>query len=161
MKTMSKSGIITGFLCAFLAAALPQATLGQGAKQLTAADLAKMKPSGTLTLEEKEIRLLIGGDEGKGVLIFGGKKYNFTLRGVSLGGAGIAIVHVTGNVYQLKNANDFAGRYTGVTAGAAVVKGAGASSFQNSKGVYISMKERETGVELGLGISEFSVTLKK
>jgi hypothetical protein len=91
----------------------------------------------------------------------GGKKYNFTLKGLSLGGAGIAVVHATGNVYQLKKVDDFAGRYTGVTAGAAAVKGVGASSFQNAKGVYMSLKEKDTGVELGLGLSEFTVTLKK
>ena len=161
MKTMSKSGIVAGFLCAFVAAALPQTALAQGAKQLTAADLAKMKPSATLTFEEEEIRLILGGGEGKGVLTFGGKKYNFTLKGLSAGGLGIAKVHATGNVYQLKKVEDFAGRYTGITAGATAVKGAGAASFQNGKNVYMSLKEKSSGAELALGISEFSVTLKK
>ena len=163
MKTMRKSGMITGVLCAFIAAALPQAALAQGApsKQLTAADLAKMKPSGTVTLDEKEIGLIIGGAEGKGVLTLGDKKYNFTLKGLSAGGIGIAKVHATGNVYQLNKVEDFAGRYTGVTAGATAVKGIGGASFQNGKGVYMSLKERSTGAELALGISEFSVTLKK
>jgi len=157
---MGKNWAVTGFLCALIAAAVPYAAFAQ-TKQLTGADLAKMKPSATLTLEEKEFRLIIGGDEGKGVLTYGGKKYNFTLKGLSLGGAGIVSVHATGNVYQLKKVDDFAGRYTGVTAGAAVVKGGGASSFQNAKGVYMSLKEKDTGVELGLGLSEFTVTFKK
>ena len=92
MKTMSKSGMITGILCAIMAAALPQAALAQGApsKQLTAVDLDKMKPSGTVVLDEKEIRLIIGGDRGKGVLNFQGKQYNFTVKGLTAGGIGVA-----------------------------------------------------------------------
>ena len=160
---MSKSGIINGCLCAFIAAALPQAALAQGApsKQLTAADLAKMKPSGTVTLDEKEIGLIIGGGEGKGVLDYMGKKYNFTVKGLTAGAIGYASVHATGNVYQLNKVENFAGKYTLVPAGAAAVKGVGKGSYQNGNAVYMSLKEKAKGLELELGIGVIEVKLAK
>ena len=160
MKTMSKSGMITGVLCAFLAGMLPQAAVAQQ-KQLTAADLDKMKPSGTVTLEEKEIGLIFGGSSGKGVLTMGGKKYNFTMKGGTAGVIGVTKVQATGNVYKLNKVEDFAGTYSAVTAGAALVKGVGASRYQNTKGVYLSLTEKSSGAELSLGISIFEVALTK
>jgi hypothetical protein len=37
------------------------------------------------------------------------------------------------------------GTYSAVTAGAAVVKGAGVSSFENNKGMFISLKSKNEG----------------
>ena len=157
---MIKSRIITGCLCAVLAGMLPQAALAQG-KTITAEDIAKAKPSGTVTLDEEEIRLILGGDRGKGVLTYGGKKYNFTVKGLTAGGIGIAKVHATGNVYFLKKVEDFSGKFTEGTVGAAVVKGVGKASFQNGNGVYMSLKEKATGVDLSLGIGVMEVQLVK
>ena len=160
---MSKRELATGILCAFITIALPQGALAQGAgvKQITGAELAKMKPSGTVTMHEDEIRLLLGGGEGKGVLTYGGKQYPFTIKGLTAGGIGIAAVHATGNVYLLKNVDDFSGRYSAVTAGATAVKGRIGASFQNGKNVYMSLKEKTSGLELALGIGEFEVRLVK
>jgi hypothetical protein len=160
---MNKREVIIGMFCAVIAAALPQAAIAQDKvnKQLTAAEISKMKPSATVTFDEEEIRLIIGGAHGKGVLTFQGKTYPFTLKGLSAGGVGIAKVHAVGNVYQLNNAADFTGRYTGVTAGATAVKGRIAASFQNGKGVYMSLKEKTSGAELAIGISEFDVQFPK
>lgn len=154
---MNKRNVVTGIFCAVIAAAVGLPALAQAPKQVTAADLAKAKPSATLTLHEDEIRLILGGAEGKGVLTFQGKTYPFTLKGLSAGGVGIASVHAVGNVYYLNKTADFPGRYSGVTAGATAVKGRMAASFQNGKGVYLSLKEKTSGAELAIGISDFDV----
>jgi len=145
---MSKFKMVTGILCAFIAAALPQAVQSQ--KQVS-----------TVTLDEEEIRLLLGGDKGKGVLTFQGKKYPFTIKGLTAGGIGIQKVHASGNVYFLKKVEDFTGKYTELTAGATAAKGIGTASFQNNRGVYMSMKERATGLALSLGIGVMEVELAK
>ena len=43
-------------------------------------------PSGTLTLKETEVGLLLGGDWGKGTLAFDGKEHPFKLTGAKVGG---------------------------------------------------------------------------
>ena len=161
MKTMSKSRIITGCLCAVLAGMLPQTTNAQ-TKQYSAAEIAKMKPSGTVVLDEKEIALIFGGSEGKGVLTFQGKQYPFTVKGLSAGASiGIVKVHAAGNVYQLNKVEDFAGKYTLASAGATAVKGAGKGSYQNTNGVYMSLTQKATGAELELGIGFIDVKMAK
>ena len=46
-----------------------------------------------------------------------------------------------------------------VTVGATVGKGAGASQYQNSKGVFISVKSKSEGLALSLGLGGVEVTL--
>lgn len=128
-------------------------------KQVTAQDLANTKPSATLEFDGKQIRLLVGGSSGKGVLHFQGKQIPFTAKSVSAGGVGMAEVHAVGNVYYLKNASDFAGIYTGLTIGATAGKGKGVATFQNTKGVVISVKAKSDGAALSLGLSGFDVSL--
>jgi hypothetical protein len=130
-------------------------------KKVTAQDLANTPPSGTLEFDGTQIRLLIGGSSGKGVLHFQGKQYPFTAKSLSVGGVGVAEVHAVGDVHYLTNVSDFAGVYTGLTIGATAVKGKGAATFQNSKGVVLSVKAKTDGVALSLGVSGFEVSLVK
>jgi len=163
MKIMTGTGILAATCFMLFATGFPQAALAQGtpAKQVTAVDLDKMKPSGTVTIDEEEIRLILGGARGKGVLNFKGKQYRFSVKGLSAGGIGIQKVHATGNVYMLNRIEDFPGKYTALVAGVDVVKGVGVGSFQNEKGVYVSLKEKGTGVALSLGIGLLELQLEK
>ena len=130
-------------------------------KQVTAEDLAKTPPSATFEFEGTQLRLLIGGSSGKGVLRFQGKEYPFTAKSLSVGGVGVAETHAVGDVRYLNNLNDFAGVYTGLTIGATVVKGKGAATFQNNKGVVVSVKSKSDGAALSLGVSGFEVAFAK
>lgn len=130
-------------------------------KEITAQELAKAPVSGTFEFEGTSVRLIVGGSTGKGVLKFQGKDYPFSAKGASAGGAGVAEIHALGEVRYLTKIEDFAGTYTGVTAGMTVVKGKGAATFQNEKGVVVSVKQKSDGAMLGLGISGFVVTLSK
>ena len=102
---------------------------------------------------------MLGGARGKGVLNYQGKRYPFSLRAVSAGGVGAQKTTATGDVYFLKSPADFAGTYSAVTIGAAVGKGAGASQYQNSKGVFISVKSKSEGLALSLGLAAVEVTM--
>jgi hypothetical protein len=115
----------------------------------------------TIDFEAKQLRLIVGGSKGKGVLHFQGKDYPFTAKGASVGGAGYTDVEGTGTVHFLTKVQDFAGTYTGLGIGAALVKGKGASTFQNSKGVVISTKGKADGVALNLGAGAIKITLSK
>ena len=126
----------------------------------TAADIAKAKPTGTIEVEAEQLRLLLGGAKGKGVLHFQGKTYPFSLKAVTAGGVGVQKTQATGDVYFLKTPADFAGVYSAVTIGATVGKGAGGSQYQNGKGVFISVKSKSEGLGLSLGVGAVEVTLE-
>jgi hypothetical protein len=116
-------------------------------------------PSATLDLEAKQFRLLLGGGAGKGVLHFKGKDYPFSAKGVSVGGVGYTEVSATGKVYFLDKLEDFAGTYGAMSAGAAVVKGVGASSWQNQKRVVLILKSESKGLALNMGLGAINVQL--
>jgi hypothetical protein len=162
---MRNKFIMLGFILSFVVAALPQASFAAdpaAQKPPTTADeVAKMPVSATFEAEGKQVRLLLGGSSGSGVLKFQGKDYPFTAKGVSLGGVGVNEVHVVGEVRNLKKVEDFAGTYNGIGMGATVVKGKGSSAFQNGKGVLINTKSKSDGLALTLGLSSVTITLGK
>src|SRR2546423_12935011 len=156
-----RNKLILGFLFSVMAAALPLASFGQAApKQVTAQDLAA-PPDATVEFDAKQLRLIFGGASGEGGLHFQGKSYPLTMKGATVRGAGYTEVHGTGAVHFLTKVEDFAGNYTGIGAGAAAVKGKGASTFQNNKGVVVSTKSKSDGLALNLGLSGVTVTLVK
>ncbi|MBC7779396.1 MAG: DUF1134 domain-containing protein [Proteobacteria bacterium] len=155
--------IIAAALSLTLAAAFTPAIAAEdkSKSQRTAEDINNAKPSGTIEVEAEQIRLILGGARGRGVLNFQGKTYPFTLRGASAGGVGINKVSATGNVYFLTKAEDFTGTYSAVTAGVTAVKGRGASTFENGKGVVISVRSKTEGVALTLGVGVVEVNFAK
>jgi hypothetical protein len=149
------------FVLALFVAVPSMTSAGEATKGRTAEDIAKAKPSGTFEVQAEQVRLLIGGGSGKGVLTYQGKQYPFTLKGVSLGGVGVTKVDATGTVYFLEKLEDFAGTYSAVSAGATVGAGAGASQFENNKGVFLSVKSKTEGIGLSLGLSGVTIAFAK
>jgi hypothetical protein len=127
----------------------------------TAEEIAKAKPSATFEVQAEQVRLLIGGGSGKGVLNYQGKQYPFTVKGVSLGGVGVTKVDARGTVYFLNKLEDFPGTYSAVSAGATLGAGAGASQFENNKGVFLDVKSKTEGVGLSLGLSGVQIEFAK
>ena len=74
-------------------------------------------PDATASFEAKQLRLIFGGAEGKGVLHYKGKDYPFTMTGVTVGGVGYTEVEGTAEVRFLKKIEDFPGTYNGIGAG--------------------------------------------
>ena len=125
----------------------------------TADEIAQAKPSGTIEVEAAQIRLIVGGASGRGILHFKGKSYPFTMKGGTVGGVGVTKVSAAGDVYFLESVKDFPGTYSAATIGAAVGPGAGGSQYENDKGVFISVRSKTAGVALNLGLGVVSISM--
>jgi hypothetical protein len=118
---------------------------------------ADEEPTGTVTIKETEVGLLIGGDWGHGTLDFNGAKSMFHLGGVKLGGLGVTVSEVSGDVYGLKDIKDFPGVYFKAEAGATAVKGGTGVWVKNTKGVSIHLKANSKGLALSIGVEGMSI----
>ena len=117
-----------------------------------------VKPSGTLHLKETEVGLLIGGDWGKGTLTFNGEEHAFKATGAKLGGAGITVANVDGDVYHLSNVDDFYGVYFKAEAGITAVKGREGSWVKNDKGVTLHLTSKSEGFALSVGVEGLKIS---
>ena len=117
-----------------------------------------VKPSGTLTLKETEVGLIIGGDWGKGTMTFNGAEHAFKLTGAKIGGAGITVAEVSGDVYHLANVADFYGTYFKAEAGITGVKGREGSCVKNDKGVSLHLTSRSEGLALSVGVEGLKIS---
>ena len=127
----------------------------------TAEDIAKAKPVASFEVEAEQLRLILGGAQGKGVLTYQGKQYPFTLKAVTAGGVGASKITAKGDVYFMKNVQDFAGTYSAATAGATIGKGAGVSQYENNKGVFLKVSSKSEGLALTLGLGGVQVDFVK
>ena len=118
-------------------------------------------PSGTIIIDETQVMWIVGGDIGGGTLEFQGESYKFKTDGLKLGGFGVHKVKLSGDVYHLQNAADFAGVYgvaeAGVTLGNA---SKGDTVMKNDKGVVIHLKSAAQGIALDLGVEGMKVTME-
>ncbi|MEO7727824.1 MAG: hypothetical protein ABIS45_11270 [Burkholderiales bacterium] len=154
--------MIAGILTALAGLPLAVSAADDMKKNMTGADIKTTPASATLDLDTKQIGLIVGGQSGEGVLHYQGKDYPFHLKGLRAGAIiGVSKSNATGEVRGLNKLEDFEGNYTAAAAGAAVVKGVDASSFQNSKGVVINLKQKTTGLSLDLGVTSAEIKFKK
>jgi len=117
--------------------------------------------TGKVTLESKSVAIGIGVSWGDGVLEYQGKKYPFTVNGLSVLDLGISKVTARGDVAKLKKVEDFSGNY--VAAGAGVTVGGGASAFalKNQNGVEMTLTATTQGVKLALAAAGVDIKLKQ
>ena len=132
-------------------ALLAGSALAQGAK----------KPDATVKLSEGSVAAGIGWSWGKGVLTYKGKTYPFKVEGLSVGEVGVTKAEATGNVFSLKNVEDFSGLYRAAGAGGTAVKGGEATALQNDKGVVIELKSATKGASLKLAVEGLKLALEK
>lgn len=98
------------------------------------------------------------------MLSYQGRDYPFTISGVNLGDIGASSFQGAGKVYDLKSANDFAGKYVASEAGFAVRGGQSEMSMRNGKGVTIVVlagEGKESGTRMSLGASGVSIKMKQ
>jgi hypothetical protein len=108
---------------------------------------AQTDTKGKVTLESKSVALGIGVSWGDGILEYRGKKYPFTVEGLSVLDLGVAKVSATGVVSNLKKLEDFNGNYVLAAAGAGVGGGAGAAALKNQNGVEMALTATGQGVQ--------------
>jgi len=121
------------------------------------------KPVGTVTLEEKQMGFFLGGSAGEGVLTVDGKQHRFKIQGLSAGfNVGASKMSASGEVFDMKNIDQFPGTYTKLDASVAVGGGVGGMHLKNQNGVVMTLHSRTTGLDLNLGnISGLTVTMIK
>ena len=78
---------------------------------------AQEAANGKVTLESKSVAIGIGVSWGDGILEYKGKKYPFTVEGLSVVDLGVSKVSARGDVHNLAKVQDFEGTYTAAGAG--------------------------------------------
>jgi len=117
--------------------------------------------TGKVTLESKSVAIGIGVSWGDGVLEYQGKKYPFTVNGLSVLDLGISKVTARGDVTKLKKVEDFSGNYVAAGAGVTVGGGASAIALKNQNGVEMTLTATTQGVKLALATAGVDIKLKQ
>lgn len=117
-------------------------------------------PIGEITLKATQVSAGIGWTWGKGTMMFKGKAYPFAVEGLKVAAVGFSTINAKGDVYNLKNPSDLAGKYLAAGAGAALVKGKAGLIMRNEKGVVINLIADQEGVQLNLGADGLVIAMK-
>ena len=122
-------------------------------------DFSKMTPSATMDFDITSVKLIAGVSWGTGNLHYQGKSYSLKVKSGTAGGVGYRSVKGTGDVYDLKKLEDFAGIYTGASAGGTVgEKGVGVSTIENTKRVVIRAKATDSkGVQMATSLGGLQI----
>jgi hypothetical protein len=105
--------------------------------------------------------LLVGGGAGRGVLTYRGKTYPFKITGLSFGiTAGATIGRLDGWASGITEVGGFAGTYSSVGGGFALVGGVSGVHLRNEKGVTIVLQGPKAGLELAANISQVTISLR-
>ncbi|MCP4615708.1 MAG: hypothetical protein GY844_04660 [Bradyrhizobium sp.] len=105
--------------------------------------------------------LIIGVGGGQGVLSFRGKKYPFTVSGMSVGFTiGASTSKFVGRAYHLRSAGDLAGSYVVGGAGGALAAGAGGVQLQNANGVILQLSGPKVGLEASAAVGGVTITMQ-
>jgi len=119
-------------------------------------------PDGRLTITRHQVAFMGNVAWGGGTLTVQDRTFPFRLRGLGAGGAGISRLDATGDVFNLRRVEDFAGVYgqirTGVVMGDAQVRGV--VWLQNTNGVRIRLEPRRRGVALQFGADGILIELR-
>ena len=102
----------------------------------------------------------VGAGGGRGVLTFRHRNYPFTVQGLSFGiTAGASVSKLVGRAAYINELSDFAGAYSVVGAGAALVGGVGGVQLKNDKGVIITLQGARAGLEVSANVTKVVITL--
>lgn len=123
---------------------------------------AEKRPSGTVTVDETQFAVIIGGSTGGGVLTFKGKEYPFRIGGLTAGvNVGISRMSAVGEVYDLDDISKFAGTYTQFSSSVALGGGVGGLRLRNENGVIMRLASRTQGLQLNVAsASGITVTMR-
>jgi len=104
---------------------------------------------------------IVGVGGGEGVLIFRGKRYPFTVSGMSVGFTiGASTSKFTGRALNLKSPGDLAGSYATGGAGGALAAGAGGVQLQNANGVILQLSGPRVGVEASAAVGGVTIAMR-
>lgn len=119
------------------------------------------KPDATLRMEGGSFAAGIGFSWGSGTLTYKGKDYPVSANGLSLGKVGITGGSASGEVYNLKNLQDFSGHYNAGGAGMTLAGGRNVYAMTNQNGVKVLLSSTTRGVDLTLAGGGVDLELKR
>jgi hypothetical protein len=116
--------------------------------------------TGTVRVTVAKAGFVLGAGGGRGTLTFRHRNYPFTVQGLSLGlTAGASINKLVGHADYINELGDFAGTYSVVGAGGALIGGVGGVQLKNDKGVVITLQAVKGGLEVSANITRVVITL--
>ena len=117
--------------------------------------------SGQVRVKIVKAGLLVGAGVGTGVLTYRGRNYPFRVTGLSLGvTAGASFSRLEGRASGIREIGDFAGTYSSVGGGAALIGGINGVQLRNDKGVTIVLQGPKAGLEFAANLSEIMISLR-
>jgi len=104
---------------------------------------------------------ILGVGGGEGVLVLRGKRYPFTVSGMSVGlTIGASTAKFVGRAYNLRGPASIEGSYSAAGAGGAVAAGAGGVQLQNANGVILRLSGPKVGAEVSAAVGGVTIRLK-
>ena len=104
---------------------------------------------------------IVGVGGGEGVLTLHGKRYPFTVSGMSFGATiGASTTKLIGHALNLTGPRSIEGTYSAIGAGGALAAGAGGVQLQNANGVILQLSGPKVGAELSAAVSGVTIRLK-
>ena len=122
---------------------------------------AQEATTGKVTIESKSVAVGIGVSWGDGTIEFRGKKYPFTIQGLSVVDLGVSKVSARGDVANLKKVEDFPGTFTAAGAGGTVGGGMAVAALKNQNGVEMKLTATTQGVKFALAGGGVTVKMKE
>jgi hypothetical protein len=117
----------------------------------TEAATHESKPDATLRLSGGSFAAGIGFSWGSGTLTYKGKDYPVKVKGLSVGKVGVTSSSAYGEVFNLKNLQDFNGHYdVGArgTRGVTLASGKSGTLMTNQAGVIVRISATQKGVNV-------------
>ena len=104
---------------------------------------------------------IVGVGGGEGVLLLRGKKYPFTVSGMSVGFTiGASTTKLVGRALNLRGPASIERSYAVGGAGGAIAAGAGAVQLQNANGVILQLSGPKVGAEVSAAVGGVTIRLK-
>jgi len=131
---------------------------------LNIARVAAQEPDGTVKITRRSVAEGVGLSWGDGVLTYKGKEYVFSFKASGLlreVAPGITAAELSGQVFNLKNLEDFNGNYKIVKASGSVGGGGKLATIQNQNGVVVNVVATTGGHKFTLGAEGMTIELKK
>ncbi len=122
------------------------------------------EPDATVKITRRSVSEAVGLSWGDGVLTYKGKDYLFTFQASGLLreiDPSITAAELSGQVFNLKNLQDFNGNYKIVKAAGSVSGGGGFAEIRNQNGVIVNMATTTGGHKFTLGAGGMTIELKK
>ena len=119
-------------------------------------------PDGTVQMRQIQAAYIGSGSAGSGTLQYRGSTYPFTVGGLGIGGIGVSEIQAEGEVYNLRDIQQFPGAYAQGRYGFALGTTSGGDLWlKNASGVVMHLHAKREGFMLSLGGDAIVINMKQ